>query len=309
MALPTYQTSMLPLLKFAADGKEHSLREATAAVAQMFGLSEDERNTLLASGRKPVIDDRVGWARTYLGQAGLLESTRRGYFCITSRGLELLTTNPIVVNDQLLKQYPEFLDFIARKTRKKNSTEALVFIEPDFPSQSESTPEESLEDSYQAIRNRLTVEILEQVKSCSPMFFERLVVQLLVAMGYGGTREDAGQAVGKSGDGGIDGIIKEDRLGLDVIYLQAKRWEGTVSRPEIQKFAGSLLGNQARKGVFITTSAFSKEARDYVKTITATIILLDGDDLANLMIDFNVGVAVEATYEIKRIDSDYFIEE
>lgn len=306
MALPTYQTSMLPLLEFSADRKEHSLREAVVAVGNAFGLSEEERSQLLPSGRKPVIEDRVGWARTYLGQAGLLESTRRGHFCITARGLQLLSTNPATVNDQTLKQYPEFVEFVARKSRKKTTNDSVAI---DYSDQGQNTPEESLEDSYQVIRNRLAVEVLEQVKSCSPLFFERLVVQLLVAMGYGGTREDAGQAIGKSGDGGIDGIIKEDRLGLDVIYLQAKRWEGNVSRPEIQKFAGALMGNQARKGVFITTSSFSREAREYVKTIAATIILMDGDDLANLMIDFNVGVAVEATYEIKRIDSDYFVEE
>lgn len=306
MALPTYQTSMLPLLEFSADRKEHSLKEAVVAVGNAFGLSEEERSQLLPSGRKPVIEDRVGWARTYLGQAGLLESTRRGHFRITARGLELLSTDPAIVNDQTLKQYPEFVEFVARKSRKKSTNDTVA---ADFSDKGEGTPEESLEDSYQVIRNRLAVEVLEQVKSCSPLFFERLVVQLLVAMGYGGTREDAGQAIGKSGDGGIDGIIKEDRLGLDVIYLQAKRWDGNVSRPEIQKFAGALLGNQARKGVFITTSSFSKEAREYVKTIAATIILIDGDDLANLMIDFNVGVSVEATYELKRIDSDFFVEE
>lgn len=300
---------MLPLLKFAADGQEHSLREAVVAVSRAFGLTEEERNQLLASGRKPIIEDRVGWARTYLGQAGLLESTRRGFFRITSRGLDLVSSGTTDINDQVLKRYPEFMDFVGRKSRKRKSDETALFVEQTSFDEKANTPEESLEDSYRAIRNRLAVEILEQVKSCSPLFFERLVVQLLVAMGYGGTREDAGQAIGKSGDGGIDGIIKEDRLGLDVIYLQAKRWEGNVSRPEIQKFAGALLGNQARKGVFITTSTFTKEAREYVKTIAATIILVDGDDLANLMMDFNVGVAVDATYEIKRIDSDFFEEE
>ncbi len=171
------------------------------------------------------------------------------------------------------------------------------------------TPEENLDESYKKIRESLANEILDKVKSCSPLFFERLVVELLVAMGYGGTLQDAGKAVGKSGDGGIDGIIKEDRLGLDVIYLQAKRWEGNVSRPEIQKFAGALLGNQARKGVFITTSDFTKEAKDYVKTISSNIILINGEELAELMIDYNVGVSVATTYEIKKIDSDYFSEE
>lgn len=305
MALPTYQTAMLPLLRFASDGQEHSLREATSAVADAFELTEEERSQLLPSGRKRVIDDRVGWARVYMGQAGLLESTRRGFFRITARGLELLATNPQTVNDKTLKQYPEFVDFISRKSKrniKENS-------ETEISSQFDSTPEESLEDSYRSIRNRLAVELLEQIKRCSPAFFERLVVELLVAMGYGGTLEDAGEALGRSGDGGIDGIIKEDRLGLDVIYLQAKRWEGTVSRPEIQKFAGALQEQRAKKGVFITTSEFSKGARDFVSAIDNKIILIDGNELAEYMIDFNVGVAVESVYEIKRIDSDYFIEE
>lgn len=305
MALPTYQTAMLPLLRFASDGQEHSLREATLAVSDAFHLTEEERSQLLPSGRKPVIDDRVAWARVYMGQAGLLESTRRGFFRISRRGLELLASNPQTVNDKTLKQYPEFVDFISRKSKRK----ILENSDAEIPSQSESTPEESLEDAYRSIRNRLAVELLDQIKSCSPAFFERLVVQLLVAMGYGGTREDAGEAIGKSGDGGIDGIIKEDRLGLDVIYLQAKRWEGTVSRPEIQKFAGALQGRRAKKGVFITTSDFSKEAREFASAIDNKIILIDGNELAEYMIDFNVGVAVESVFEIKRIDSDYFIEE
>lgn len=309
MEMPTYQDAMLPLLSFSADGQEHSLREAIVAVSAAFGLSEVEKEQLLPSGRKPVIEDRVSWARTYLGQAGLLESTRRGYFRISRRGLEILATKPAVLNDQVLKQYPEFVAFLARKTRKRTTDGTIVLSELDLPNQDKSTPEESLENSYQTIRNRLAVEVLEQVKSCSPPFFERLVVELLLKMGYGGTREDAGEAIGKSGDGGIDGIIKEDRLGLDVIYLQAKRWENTVSRPEIQKFAGALQGKRAKKGVFITTSDYSKEAREFISQIDSKIILIDGDELADLMTDFNVGVAIEATYEIKRIDSDYFVEE
>lgn len=306
MALPTYQSCMLPLLAFAADGNEHSLREATQAVADAFGLDDGQRNQLLVSGRKPVIDDRVGWARTYLGQAGLLLSTRRGHFQISERGREFLATKPDVLNDQVLKQFPEFVQFIARKSRKKADTAA-----PDleFSSSSDNTPEESLEDSFQAIRNRLGAELLEQVKLCSPKFFERLVVELLVKMGYGGTLEDAGQAIGKSGDEGIDGIIKEDRLGLDVIYLQAKRWESNVGRPELQAFAGALLGKQANKGVCITTSSFSSGAREFARSVASNIILIDGNELADLMIDYNVGVSVVTNYEIKRIDSDYFIEE
>lgn len=303
MAIPDYQTLMLPLLRFASDEKEHSLREATDVLSSEFNLTQEETEELLPSGRKSIIYDRVGWARTYLGQAKVLESTRRGFFKISKRGIDLLAQNLQTVNDKTLQQFSEFREFISRKSKKSNK----VIIESN--NQIQNTPEESLEMAYQTIQNALGTEILEKVKSCSPSFFERLVVELLVKMGYGGTLQDAGRAIGKSGDGGIDGIIKEDRLGLDVIYLQAKRWEGNVSRPEIQKFAGALLGNQARKGVFITTSDFTKEAKDYVKTISSNIILINGEELAELMIDYNVGVSVATTYEIKKIDSDYFSEE
>jgi len=232
-----------------------------------------------------------------------LNSTKRGYFQISKRGLNILSQNLTRIDNKTLRQFPEFNEFQNRKNEKTAKT--LV----EDLEETHNTPEESLETAYQTIRNSLASEILDKVKSCSPLFFERLVVELLVAMGYGGTLQDAGKAVGKSGDGGIDGIIKEDRLGLDVIYLQAKRWEGNVSRPEIQKFAGALLGNQARKGVFITTSDFTKEAKDYVKSISSNIILINGEELAELMIDYKVGVSVATTYEIKRTDSDYFSEE
>lgn len=302
MSIPDYQTIMLPLLRFAEDKLEHTLREATDVLSVHFNLTQEEKEQLLASGRKPIFYDRVGWARTYLGQAKLLESPKRGSFKITKRGIDLLNQNPQTVNDKTLQQFQEFTEFVSRKNKKSEK----IIIQND---ETLNTPEESLETAYQTIRNALATEILDKVKSCSPLFFEHLVVELLVAMGYGGTLQDAGKAVGKSGDGGIDGIIKEDRLGLDVIYLQAKRWEGNVSRPEIQKFAGALLGNQARKGVFITTSDFTKEAKDYVKSISSTIILITGEELAELMIDYNVGVSIATTYEIKRIDSDYFLEE
>ena len=238
-----------------------------------------------------------------MGQAKLFESPKRGFFKITKRGIELLNQNPQTVNDKTLQQFSEFKAFVSRKNKKseklsiQNNEETL------------NTPEESLETAYQTIRNALANEILDKVKSCSPYFFEHLVVDLLVKMGYGRTLQDAGKAVGKSGDGGIDGIIKEDRLGLDVIYLQAKRWEAVVGRPEIQKFAGALQGQRARKGVFITTSDFTREAREYVSMIDSKIILIDGEQLAELMIDYNVGVANATVYEIKRIDSDYFLEE
>lgn len=308
MAIPDYQAIMLPLLKFASDGKEHSLREAYSTMCDVFNLSDEERTRLLMSGRKPIIDDRVAWARTFLGQARLLDSTGRGVFRISERGRTLLAENPPVVNDNLLKRYSEFVDFLNRK-KKKSNDKTQAEIVPVDSEETLKTPEESLESAYQSLRDNLSTEILESIKSCSPSFFERLVVELLVKMGYGGTLQDAGQAIGRSGDEGIDGIIKEDRLGLDVIYLQAKRWENSVGRPEIQKFAGALQGKRAKKGVFITTSDYSKEAREFVANIDNKIILIDGDELADLMIDHGVGVSVIANYEIKRIDSDYFIEE
>ena len=203
----------------------------------------------------------------------------------------------------MLRQFPEFGEWLNHK--KTDGADETIEETVD----SVRTPEESLEGAYRTLRLDLSNDIVERVKSCSPAFFERLVVELLVKMGYGGTLQDAGQAIGKSGDGGIDGIIKEDRLGLDVIYLQAKRWEGTVSRPELQKFAGALQGRRAKKGVFITTSDFTKEAREFAAAIDNKIILIDGDELAEIMIDFSVGVSPVNTYEIKRIDSDYFVEE
>jgi restriction system protein len=233
--------------------------------------------------------------------ACLLEAPARGMFRVTSRGLDIIKQNPPTINIRFLEQYPEYI--FSRNPDKNNKP----FLETENPI-SIQTPEEALETSYQNLRQALADELLQTLKSCTPVFFESLVVDVLVKMGYGGTRQDAGRAVGKSGDGGIDGIIKEDRLGLDIIYLQAKRWEGTVGRPEVQKFAGALMGNGARKGVFLTTSSFTKEAADYVSAIDRKIILIDGETLAKLMIDYNVGVTTFATYDIKRVDLDYFSE-
>jgi restriction system protein len=303
MSIPDYQTLMLPLLRFASDKSEHSAHEATTALAEKFSLNETQLQELLPSSKQTIFRNRVGWARTYLSKAGLLESSKRGFFQISKRGLEILSQNPNRIDNKTLKQFSEFNEFQNRKNDK--TAKVLTETAEDV----NDTPEESLETANQTIRNALAAEIIEKVKTCSPGFFERLVVELLVKMGYGGTLQEAGKAVGKSGDGGIDGIINEDRLGLDVIYLQAKRWEGNVSRPEIQKFAGALQGKRARKGVFITTSDFTKEAREYVAMIDSKIILIDGEELAELMIDYNVGVSVATVYEIKKMDSDYFLEE
>jgi restriction system protein len=303
MTIPDYQSVMLPLLRLAADGGEHSVREAIERLADHFKLSEDERRELLPSGGQATFDNRVGWARTYMKKAGLLESPRRGYFKITDRGLGALKTNPEAINVKFLEQYPEFLEFKARSNTKSTTPE----IDTTVPTE-ERTPREVIEDAYVTIRSGLVSDLLEQIMQGSPSFFERLVVDLLVQMGYGGTRRDAGEAVGGSGDEGIDGIIKEDRLGLEVVYIQAKRWSNIVGRPEIQRFVGALHGQNARKGVFITTSDFSSGAVEYAKGLQDKVVLIDGEMFANLMIDHGVGVSLEEAYEIKRVDSDYFNE-
>lgn len=302
MAIPDYQSIMLPLLRFAADGNEHSLREGIEGVAEKFGLTEAERKELLPSGQQPTFDNRVAWARTYLNKCALLESPRRGYFRLTQRGREVLAKNPTVINIKFLEQFPEFIEF---RTKRNESRE------PAETSEAENlqTPGELLESSYQKLREGLSTELLNTVKECSAAFFERLVIDVLVKMGYGGSRKEAGKAVGRSGDEGIDGIINEDRLGLDIIYIQAKRWQAPVGRPEIQKFAGALQGHRANKGIFITTSAFTREAEDYIAKINSKIVLIGGEQLSQLMIDHNVGVALVTSYETKKIDSDYFIED
>jgi restriction system protein len=280
------------------------LREAIEALAENFNLTDEEKRQLLPSGQQATFDNRVGWARTYLKKARLLKYTRRGHFRITERGKSVLENNPSRIDRNYLKKFSEFVDFITPDPEEETKASRLSVEEE------KQTPEEHIEHAYQRVRKSLVKEILQTIQDQSPAFFERLVIDLLVKMGYGGTRKDAGQAVGRSGDGGIDGIIKEDRLGLDIMYIQAKRWnQKTVGRPEIQKFAGALQGRRAKKGIFITTSSFSQTARDYVSRIDSKIVLIDGETLAQLMIDFNIGVTAIASYEIKRIDSDYFTEE
>jgi len=302
MAIPDYQTVMLPLLKYLSDGSEHGLADSVQALADEFALSPEERQKLLPSGAGLVIRNRVGWARTYLKKAGLLDQTRRGFFKIAPRGLQVVKENPPRIDVKFLLQFKEFQEF--RELRREKDS---PIHESD--DEAKSTPEEALESAYQRMRLSLEAEVIERTMATSPGFFEKLVVEVLVRMGYGGSLHDAGEAVGKSGDGGIDGIIKEDRLGLDVIYIQAKRWEGTVGRPEVQKFAGALQGHRAKKGVLITTSSFTKEALDFVKAIDSRIVLVDGLQLARLMIDHNVGVSPVRAFELKRVDSDYFAED
>ena len=299
MSIPDYQTIMLPLLKILADEREHSFHDSIENLAQFFKLSVEERKELLPSGQQPVFDNRVGWAHTYMKKTGLLETTRRGFYRITKRGLDALRQNPSEINVKFLKQYPDFIEF--REIKKEK-------ISPEIEATEKQSPEDLLVYGYQKIRRELADELLAQIKSCSPEFFERLVIELLVRMGYGGSRKDAGKAIGKTGDEGIDGIIKEDKLGLDTIYIQAKRWENTVSRPEIQKFAGALQGHRAKKGIFITTSSFSKEALDFASKIDSKIVLIDGEHFTQLMIDNDIGVSKIASYDIKKIDTDYFLD-
>lgn len=301
MAIPDFQTLMLPALRLLGDGKEHRLRDVVDYLANEFSLTIEEKNELNPSGRARTFYNRVAWGQVYLRQAGMIENTRRGYDKITERGLKELRAKPERIDVAFLLRFPEFQAF--RKVEKK--AEQSEPIEQS----SGNTPEELLELGFLKITKSLSSELLDIIKSCSPEFFERLVVQLLLKMGYGGSREDSGKRIGGSGDGGVDGIINEDKLGLDVIYIQAKKWENVVGRPEIQKFVGALQGQRAKKGVFITTSYFSSDARAYVENIENRVVLIDGEQLAQFMIDHNVGVSTVDTYEIKKIDSDFFSEE
>ena len=253
----------------------------------------------LMRSRQPVAP-LLRLAETYLKKAGLLDSPKRAVFRITQRGMTTLASNPERIDVKVLEQFPEFIEF-----RDASRSEGGAAAAGELPPAT-TTPEESIELAHQSLREQLAAELLRRILGCSPTFFEQLVVELLVKMGYGGSRKDAGERIGQTGDGGIDGIIKEDRLGLDTLFIQAKRWQGPVGRPEIQKFVGALQGQRAKKGVFITTSNYTAEATDYAGRIDTKVVLIDGKQLAGLMIDFDVGVAPAATYTVKRIDSDYF---
>jgi restriction system protein len=302
--IPDYQSIMLPLLEIISDGKEYKMRNVTDELALKFGVTEEEQKELLPSGAAPVFYNRTAWAKTYLKKAGLIDSPKQGIVIISKRGLDVLKKKPSSINVKYLKQFSEFIEF---QTSKREGEVELESIDD----QSKETPEESLETAYQKIRKSLASELINKVVELSPAFFEKLVVELLVKMGYGGSIKDAGKAMGKSGDGGIDGTIKEDKLGLDIIYIQAKRWRpgNVVGRPELQKFVGALAGQGAKKGIFITTSNFTKEAIEYTPRNETKIVLIDGHQLAQLMIDYNLGCTPQQTYEVKKIDSDYFGEE
>ena len=300
MAIPDYQTIMLPLLKLVKQHGDISLSKATAIIADQFNLTEQERRQVLSSGKQAVINSRVSWANTYLKKAGLLFSPQRGILSLTERGESVLSQEPESINVEYLRQFPDFVAFKNAIHSKPQPTHV--------DNKNLETPEEVLEEAYLQIKEQALSDVLDKIKSCSPLFFENLVVDTIVKMGYGGSYKDAGQAIGRSGDEGIDGIINEDRLGLDVIYLQAKRWTGDVSRPEIQKFAGALQGKRAKKGIFITTSDFTSEAREYAKNIDAKIILISGQQLVELMWEYSIGLSSAGIYEIKKLDLDYFNE-
>jgi restriction system protein len=306
MSIPDYQSLMLPLLKIASDGSEHTLSNTIEVLAQQFNLTDQDKNELLPSGKQRKFDNRVHWARTYLAKANLIISTGRSRFRLTEQGASVLKENPSQINIKYLERFPEFIEFRTKSNKINGNIEAPQEIIEKI----NQTPQEILETSYQSLRQNLAQELLTHIKNSPPKFFENLVIDLLIAMGYGGSRKDAGQAVGQVGDGGIDGIIKEDKLGLDAIYLQAKRWEGTVTRPVVQGFAGALIGKKARKGIFITTSNFSQQAIDYASgTDNLKIILIDGEQLTQLMMDHDVGVTEESRYVVKKIDLDYFSDE
>ncbi|KAF0182789.1 MAG: restriction system protein [Nitrospirae bacterium] len=307
MAVPDYQSLMLPLLRFAGEKQgELSTGEAVEVLAARLALTNADLKEMLPSGIQSAFVNRVGWASTYMKKAGLLESTRRGHYQITSRGKELLKQQPKAITVKLLRQYPEFLEFEQLKGTRSSEKASASDSTPDI---STATPSETLEAAYENLREELADELLARLKKSSPSFFERLVVELLVKMGYGGSRADAGKAIGRSGDGGIDGIIKEDKLGLDVVYIQAKRWENnSVGRPDVMQFAGALQAQKANKGIFITTSRFTEDARSYVSQIGSKIVLIDGEQLTNLMIENDIGVSIVSLYPVKKIDADFFDE-
>jgi restriction system protein len=297
--IPGFQTIMLPFLKILSDGKLHTTNEANQKLAEFFNLTDEELNQLLPSGTAKTFSNRIAWTKSHLKMAGFIENTDRSSFKLTEAGKQFLETNPKEINLKVLKTIPAYQE---RTGRIKEDDS----ISDDDNIPTASTPEEILEISYLNIRKNLVQELLQKIKSSSPNFFETLVVELLVKMGYGGSIADAGRSIGRAGDEGIDGIIKEDKLGLDVIYIQAKRWENVVGRPEIQKFVGALAGQGAKKGVFITTSRFTSEAKEYQPKNETKIVLIDGERLADLMIDYNLAVSTVNVFEIKRIDNDYF---
>lgn len=295
MSIPTFQEIMRPWLELASDGAEHTLQEVISSLADKMTLSPEERAEMLPSGFQGTFTNRVAWAATHLQKAHALARVGRGRYRITERGKSLLAEHVPITTARLM-QFPEYQEF---KARGKESAAPSADLD-------DTTPAEAIDSAIQAVRAAVAAELLDRIKASPPDFFERLVVDLLLKMGYGGSRRDAGQAVGKSGDGGIDGVIKEDRLGLDAVYIQAKRWEGSVGTSVVREFAGTLDFHKANKGVLITTSTFTADAKLFTQSIGKRIVLIDGVMLAELMIDNEVGVITESTYRLVRVDQGFF---
>jgi len=304
MPIPDFQSLMLPIMKIASDGAEHSARELRQRIGEQLGLTDEERKELLPSGSQPVFTNRIAWARSHLTMARLLEKTGKGRFRITQRGKEAMASNPSTINMRFLLQFLEYAE--ARSSRAK--TDTPIEVSAETTASDSASPQERIELAFRELNNSLTTELRGKLASIDPFRFEQVVLDLLVKMGYGGSRKEAAEVTRKAGDEGIDGVINEDRLGLDVIYVQAKRWKHNVGRPEIQNFVGALAGRKANKGIFITTSSFHDNATDYVAGVHNKIILVDGRRLAELMIEHGIGVAEEHAYRVKKIDSDYFDE-
>ncbi|MHC1712526.1 MAG: restriction endonuclease [Solidesulfovibrio sp.] len=308
MAIPDFQSTMLPLLKYLSDGNEHSNQEIYEALENQFDMTDEEKKELLPSGKQRIFVNRVAWAKSYLKQAGFVESLQRGYYKITDLGKSVVLDEKLQrIDTNYLMKFQTFVAF--RQGRNNNEQNTSQVDRHTDGCSSEKTPEEYIEFGFNSIEQKLRQELKTSIRGLSSRFFEKLVIDLLLSMGYGGSRQEAGKLTNKGSDEGIDGIINEDKLGLDVIYVQAKRWENNISRPEIQKFAGALQGKRAKKGIYITTSTFTKEAQEFVRSIESKIVLIDGERLAELMIEYNVGVAVVQAFQVKKVDTDYFFEE
>jgi restriction system protein len=310
MAIPDYQTLMLPLLKIAAAG-ETRIPDILDRVADQFGMSPEEREALLPSKRQKVLHNRLHWAKFYMSKAGLVENPSRGRFVATNEGRALLARNPSHIDVELLHQYPTFREFYGSSSAPTASTTENPTDTLPVSAAPAITPEEQVETAVAAMESALRADLLQRILQSSPSFFEEVIINLLVAMGYGGSHRNAAQQLGRSGDGGVDGVINEDRLGLDRVYVQAKRYvpTSTIGRPDVQAFVGSLVGLGATKGVFVTTSSFSSQASDFVRNLSQRVILIDGQRLTDLMIEHNVGVRIARTVEYKRIDEDFFSED
>jgi restriction system protein len=316
MTIPDYQTLMLPVLKAAAKG-ERRVPEVADEIADDLGLSVEERKQMLPSGRQRLLHNRVHWAKFYMSKAGLIDSPARGRFTASAAGTALLATKPDRIDVGVLMKQPGFLDFYTsgQRTAAEEAPDgapepAPKLAVPSAPPTTTATPEEQIETAHQAVQSALRADLLERIIQNSPAFFERLIVELLVAMGYGGSYKDAARQLGRTGDGGVDGVVNEDPLGLDRVYVQAKRYSGnSVGRPDVQAFLGSLVGLGASKGVFVTTSTFSAQAQDFARHLPQRVILVDGEQLTELMVEHGVGVRTSRAISFKRLDEDFFTEE